>query len=123
MFLRNFIPLVLLGSSSVAWGQQMHEASTSFDFEMVSPFLLRLNEKLGLDLDVERLVEFTANVSVEQERGLTLSAVFQGTDVEFEYRVYMDDIEAPDIYILSQSQDFADTVSAQIEAYFEEEGL
>jgi predicted metalloprotease with PDZ domain len=79
--------------------------------------------ELGLDLDVEQLVEFTANVAVEQERGMKLSTIFHDAEVEFEYRVYMDDIETPDVYILSQSQDFADAVLAQIEAYFEEEGL
>ncbi len=72
------------------------EASTNFDLVDVKPFLARIDSELGLGLPIAELVAFTQMTPVETERSRSLAVTFRDTSVPLTYRVFMDDIDAPE---------------------------
>jgi hypothetical protein len=101
----------------------MFEASMNFDLADVQPFLAQLNSQLTLDLPVSELVEFTRATTVESERSRALTVTFQGAPVPLEYRVFMDDIDAPDLVFLTSSQALADAIDEQLGEFAEQHGM
>src|SRR5262245_35711616 len=100
-----------------------HEASMNFDMENVPPFLTRLNDRLQLGLPVPELVAATRDAPVERESAKVLSVRFNGNPVQLEYRVFMDDVDAPDLYFLTDSQALAVAIDRQMKEFAEELGI
>jgi hypothetical protein len=100
-----------------------HEASMNFDMENVKPFLERINSKLSLGLDSDKLTKFTMETEFDQERSLHLIVKFQGKPVRLEYGVFMDDIDAPDLSFFSDSPQLAELIQSELEVFAEELGI
>jgi hypothetical protein len=98
----------------------LFEASMNFDSGNVQPFLERLNDRLGLNLPIRELVDFTLTTPVEEEKVRVLEVSFDGSRARLEYRVFMDDIDAPDLYFLTPSSELAASIDAQVMEYADE---
>ena len=93
----------------------MFEASMNFDLSAVRPFLERLEDSLALDLPVDELVDLARTTPVDEERSRMLRVTFDGTTTQLEYRVFMDDIEAPDLYFFTPSELLAERIGEQMD--------
>ena len=101
------------------------ESSMNFDLENVRPFLVRLQPHIEsgfTDADVGRLADFVAETPVEQERETTLTVVANGSETPLVFRVFMDDIDAPDLYFFT-SAELAAKIDSEYEAMCEELGI
>ncbi|MCW5572997.1 MAG: hypothetical protein KIT37_08200 [Steroidobacteraceae bacterium] len=101
----------------------MFEASMNFDLENVEPFLIQAEAALGLGLPVAELAAFARDTPVEAERVRTLRVPFGGTTVPLEFRVFMDDIDAPDLYFFTPSKGLADAIQAELQQFASDRGL
>ena len=100
-----------------------HEASMNFDLENVKPFLEQLNENLNLGLDVDKLVSFTENLSVGEEERLVVTIQFNGESLEMIYQVYMDDIDAPDLYLFPETEEAASALQSEMIEFAQSRGM
>lgn len=117
---------VLLSTVSVGNAgdrQPAHEASMNLDLRHVRPFLLQLDGRLALGFDVEKLARFAAQTPLERERSLTVKVKFSGHTVPLEFRVFMDDVEAPDLYFFTPSADLSRAIDAELADFAEQNGL
>jgi hypothetical protein len=117
------ILILLLLSSCTDQEQVMHEASMNFDLENVAPFLTRINIRYNLNLPVDELVKMTHQTKIESEQSRTIQVTFNGLQTQLEYRVFMDDIDAPDLYFFTPSKDLAEAIEDQLEAFADELGI
>ena len=101
----------------------MFEASMNFDLENVQPFLTRLEARLGLGLAVADLVAATESTPVDSEITRTMSVVFNGSPARLDYRVFMDDVDAPDLYFLTDSQELRDAIDRQLRQFADDLGI
>ena len=100
-----------------------HEASMNFDLENVRPFLEQVNGNLNLGLDVDTLVEFTESLEVGDEKRLVFSVQFKGRTLGMIYQVYMDDIDAPDLYLFVETEELENALQSEMVAFAESLGL
>lgn len=115
--------LGLFASTGVDASDLQYEASMNFDLESVEPFLYDLSNRFGLDLDVEKLYEFAAAVPVEDERAITVNISGSGRESVMGFRVFMDDTDAPDLYLFFESQELADAVGDFMLEWAEARGM
>jgi hypothetical protein len=101
----------------------MHEASMNFDLENVATLLTRINSRLNLNLPVDELVEMTHRTKIETEQSRTLQVTFGGLQTQLEYRVFMDDVDSPDLYFFTPSKDLAKSIEDELEAFADELGI
>jgi len=82
-------------------GNGLQEFSANFDSEMVRPFLERIrpffDSGFGSD-EVERICQVVATLAEDQEGTIAFQIRHAGKEAEFKVRVFMDDVDAPDIY-------------------------
>ena len=102
---------------------EMHEASMNFDLENVSPFLNRLQENILPSLPVEQLVKLTESIEVEREESLTIEINWEGADVELQYSVHMDDVDAADVYFFSSAETLVQAISSEMISFAEKLGI
>ena len=100
-----------------------HEASMNFDSENVLPFLKELNSKFNFGLNSEELNDFARSVPVEQEKSITVEIDLNGNKSVIEFRVFMDDIDAPDLYLFFESEEVSDKVSDFMMEWAESQGM
>ena len=101
----------------------MNEASMNFDMENVEPFLSRLEANLALGLPVQDLVAMTRSVEIEAEVSRTFPVTFSSSPATLEYRVFLDDVGAPDLYFLTTSKPLADAIQAELKQFADDNGL
>jgi hypothetical protein len=99
----------------------MHETSMNFDMEGVRPFLERLNVRLSLDLGVDELAEATGSTPVGEEFRKTIVVSFDGEAHPLDYQVFMDDVDAPDLYFFADSKELIDAIDGQLKEFAEEQ--
>lgn len=99
------------------------EASMNFDSENVEPFLNQLNERLALDLPVAKLLELTLSTRVDDERSTTIDVLFDGSRTRLEYRVFMDDVDAPDLSFFTPSSALAKAIDSQLREFADARGM
>jgi len=102
---------------------ELHEASMNFDLGEVRSFLIQLNSELGLDLDPEALSKFAAALPIDKEKSLHTHVDFKGESIPLEFRVFMDDIDSPDLYFFSPSKELIDSIDAQMKVFSEKLGI
>ena len=102
---------------------KMYETSMNFDLENVGPFLDQLENRLHLGLPVADLVMFTRSTAVESENTRTLSVKYRGEVTRLDYRVFMDDIDAPDLYFGTSSKELSEAIDAELRQFADERGL
>lgn len=113
-----------LFSGAVASSQSLsNEASMGFDLEDVVPFLTDLDAKYKFGIEVNKLAEFAASVPVEEEKSIIIEISDSGRNSKMEFRVFMDDIDAPDIYMFFDSRQLSEAVGNYMLSWAEEHGM
>ena len=100
-----------------------YESSMNFDMEHVRPFLERLRDRQAIGFDVDALARFTEETEVQDERKTATSANFEGRQVPLRFSVFMDDIDAPDLYFFCDEKALIDRIDAEWEDFTEELGI
>ena len=80
------------------------ETSMNFDQSEVGPFLIRLaeNPRFTLPRDfTSEITEAIPKLTVENTRRWRVDGDFDGAAMRLEIEVFMDDIDAPDLYFFS----------------------
>ena len=95
----------------------------NFDLENVRPFLEQVNRNLRLGLDVNKLVEFTESLEVGEEKRIEFSTQFKGQSLGMIFQVYMDDIDAPDLYLFAETEELATALQSEMVAFAESLGI
>ncbi|HUG04669.1 MAG TPA: hypothetical protein VML92_09605, partial [Steroidobacteraceae bacterium] len=101
----------------------MHEASINFDLENVQPFLTQLDSTLLLGLPAQELVSLTQATPPEDETSQVVAVSFGGSQVRLEYRVFMDDIDAPDLSFRTESKVLADAIQVELMRFADAHGM
>ena len=95
----------------------MFEASMNFDVENVEPFLRQLNSELHLELPIAELVSMTRAATIDNEVEKTVTVQFEGASIVLKYRVFIDDVDAPDLYFFTDSQPLAEAIDEQFSRF------
>ncbi len=96
----------------------------NFDTSGVRPFLERLEDLLedGFgDPEIQDVMEVIDTLAVDDETEVRYEVMFAGEDVPLRIRIYMDDIDSPDIAFVT-SPDLADRIQEEMVEYAEELG-
>jgi len=102
---------------------ERHEASMGFDLEDVESFLEKLNVRFKLSLDVKTLLDFTCFMEVEDEQHMIVDIGKGAEKSKMEYRVFMDDVDAPDLYLFFESEELATQVGDFMLEWAETRGM
>lgn len=100
-----------------------HEASMNFDLENVVPFLNELDSKYKLGLNVDELGKFASSIKIENEDSMIVEITHSGKKAKMEFKVFMGDIEAPDLYLFFESSELADQVGDFMMEWAEARGM
>ena len=108
------------GSLSKNPSAEVHEASMNFDLANVRIFLERLSKNRGIGLDTEALAGFAAETEIGEEREMRATAEIDGQPAPFRFGVFMDDIDAPDVYFVSGDESLIAAIRAEFHDFCEE---
>ncbi|WP_432460849.1 hypothetical protein [Agarivorans sp. QJM3NY_25] len=115
--------LSLFAGFGVHASELTNEASMNFDLENVVQFLTDLDDQFKFGLDVKALGNFSSAVPVEAEKSIVVNIVDSGRKSKMEFRVFMDDIDAPDLYMFFDSSNLSESVSKFMMGWAEERGM
>ena len=123
--MRNLLALILglFAGSGVHASDLTHEASMNFDLENVAPFLTDLDAKFKFGLNVKELADFSEAVPIEAEKFIIIDILVSGRESQVEFRVFMDDIDAPDLYMFFDSSELSESVSDFMMSWAEARGM
>jgi hypothetical protein len=105
--------------------ENLIEVSMNLDLEIVRPFLERIRPHIDsgfADSQIDELVGFIEATPVEHEREMRLEVADGGSPTPLVVRVFMDDIDAPDLYFFT-SAGLAEKIRNERDAFCEELGL
>lgn len=102
----------------------LSEASTNFDLENVRPFLLRVSKRVeGFGTaEIDTVVREITEMPVDGEREWHFEVEHEGTHVSLHIRVFMDDLETPDVYFFT-SPELAASIQSEMESFADELGI
>ncbi|MEN8188435.1 MAG: hypothetical protein ABFS19_01215 [Thermodesulfobacteriota bacterium] len=115
----------LLALLTAGGAQAATETSMNFDIENVKPFLSRLIRIVDSGINeqqVNMMYEFTQSVPVESQKEMSFKVKYKGQNISFRYSVFMDDIDAPDLYFFT-SPDLAAEIESEMDKFTEELGI
>ncbi|MBO9478005.1 hypothetical protein J7382_10700 [Shimia sp. R11_0] len=101
------------------------EASMNFDAAEVAPFLTRLSNHPQFTFPANMASEVgdtLATIAVDDTKRWRLTCAFDGEDISMDIEVFMDDIDAPDLYFFSTQEAIA-VIEQELETFAEEKGL
>lgn len=96
---------------------KVHEASMNFDMEDVKPFLENLAKNTS---GMDKFLQFWPDIQkleVESEKDWKVNIKFEGKTEEVIFKVFMDDIDAPDIYFFSSSKPLIDQIEKELQKF------
>ncbi|MCH1921641.1 hypothetical protein L9G15_19720 [Shewanella sp. A3A] len=95
----------------------------NFDQENVAPFLAELDAKFGFGLDVKKLEEFSVSVPIDMEKSVVVEISISGRKTTMEFRVFMDDVNSPDLYMFFDSEGTSKSVERFMLNWAEAKGM
>ncbi len=95
----------------------------NFDLDGVAQFLEGLSPNQGIALDTSSLVAFTTDTPIEEDRCIEIGAKFRGEDERLTYCVFMDGIEAPDVYFYGSNGRMIAAISQEMSDYANRLGI
>ena len=108
---------------TVSASELTNEASMNFDLENVVPFLTELDANLKLGLDAKELGEFSDSITVNTEKSIVIDILDAGRETKMEFQVFMDDIDAPDVYMFFDSKELSESVGDFMMSWAEARGM
>lgn len=103
--------------------KDLHEASMNFDLEDLEPFVRAMADKLdGFGSpDVDKVVAGVRSMAVDAEAEWRFSVRRDGRTVPLVVRVFLDDVDAPDLHLFSDAA-LAGELQADLMAFAERLG-
>jgi hypothetical protein len=104
---------------------QLDEWSTNFDAENVEPFLRRVSSLIQSgfgDAEVKTAAEFVNSTAHDDEREMAFRINYRGNESDFRVRVFMDDINSPDLYFFAPPV-LCEEIGREMEKFAEELGI
>jgi hypothetical protein len=98
------------------------ESSMNFDLENVPPFLVRVSPLVESgfgEAEIWRVVKLVNELEHDDEGELLFNIRYDGQPCELRVRVFMDDIESPDMYFFSPPG-LAEKISDEMERFADE---
>ncbi|WP_164661861.1 hypothetical protein [Tropicibacter sp. Alg240-R139] len=95
------------------------ETSMNFDTDSVGPFLIGLlnNPRFGLPSDLPVAIsQALPGILVDGKQRWQIDGDFDGAKVQIDIEVFMDDIDAPDMYFFS-TQPVIDEIERELTAF------
>ncbi len=123
--MRKILSLIigLLACSNTNASALNNEASMNFDLENVVPFLIELDNKFKFGLDATKLGNFSSTVPIDTEKSIVVDISYSGRKTKMEFRTFMDDIDAPDIYLFFDSPELSESVGDFMMEWAEARGM
>ena len=100
-----------------------HEASMNFDLARTEPFLIRCEANLKIGLDVDFLMYVVEKAEIGMGHETQIKVRFEGTAAALTFRTFRDDVEAVDLYFVTQNQALAEAINAEMLAFAEDNDL
>ena len=103
----------------------LHESSMNFDDETLRPFLERISGLIDGGFgstEIDQVVTTSKSMELDEERDLEFKINFQGAESPFIVRIFMDDIDAPDVAFFGP-EDLAEKIDDEMDAFMEEMGI
>lgn len=100
----------------------LEEWSTNFDTENVAPFLQRIAPHIEsgfAEPEISRVLKLIEAMEVDDEKQLTFKIRYAGEPSDFKIGVFLDDIDAPDLYFFAPAG-LCKHLSAEMEKFAEE---
>lgn len=85
-------------------GLKLEESSRNLDMEQLEPLLKKVSSLIedGFKEDeIQEVCELAEEMEVEQEKGINFPIQFDGEKTGFRIQIFMDDIDAPDLYFFA----------------------
>lgn len=101
----------------------MYEASMNFDMEDVQPFLEQVENNLGVQMPIAELMHLASTIEVEDEAQRTFELTFNGNQTKVTCTVFMDDVDAPDLFFHTPDESLAKALEAEMERFMEDNDL
>jgi hypothetical protein len=104
---------------------QLEEWSANFDAENVEPFLRRVSSLIESgfgDAEIKKATAFINSTGHDDEREMAFRVKYRGNDTDFRVRIFMDDIDSPDLYFFAPSA-LCDEIGQEMEKFAEELGI
>jgi hypothetical protein len=101
------------------------ESSMNFDLENVRPFLARIAPLIegGFGAaEIDRVVSLAEKMQHDEEQSLTFQIKYRGQPSPFRVGIFMDDIDAPDMYFFAPAG-LAEQIDGEMERSCEELGI
>lgn len=98
------------------------ESSMNFDLENVRPFLQRVASLIDAGFgaaEIDRVVSLAENMAHDDEQTIEFQIKYHGTPSPFRIGIFMDDIDAPDMYFFGPAS-LATQIDAEMEKFCEE---
>ena len=86
-------------------------------------FLDELNANFKLGLDVKMLGEFSASIPANAGKSIVVDILDAGRETKMEFQVFMDDIDAPDVYMFFDSSELSESVGDFMMSWAEARGM
>jgi hypothetical protein len=105
--------------------EELQGFSTNFDSEMVRPFLERIQPFIESGFgsaQIEQVCQVVATLPHDQERTLEFQIRHTRKDAKFKVHIFMDDIDAPDIYFFSPSA-LMEQIKSEFQRFAKERGI
>jgi hypothetical protein len=105
--------------------QELQEFSANFDSGLVRPFLERIQTFIESGFgpaQIEQVCQVVSTLPHDQEQTLEFQIRYAGRDARFKVHVFMDDIDAPDIYIFSPSA-LRQQIASEFQRFAGERGI
>ncbi len=116
---------VSCGSGDTSNMVELSEASMNFDLDSLAPFLRRVSGQVDSgfgDAEISTLMAEVSAMAIDAEKQWNFSVVHGGHPTQLQVRVFMDDIEAPDVYFFT-SATLAQAIDQEMKTYAEELGI
>jgi hypothetical protein len=95
----------------------------NFDLATAEPFLIRCEANLKIGLDVDFLMYVVEQTEIDMGSETEIKVRYGGTPVALTFRTFRDDVEAVNLYFVTQNQALAEAINAEMLAYAEDNDL
>lgn len=119
---KNFPHISAEAQSARVENTMLKESSMNFDSENIIPFLKRLKPLIEAgfsDNEILQIQKMLENLKVDEEKELEFPIQYQGEKSILRIKIFMDDIDAPDVYIFTHPK-LANEIDKEMDRFMDE---
>jgi len=119
------VAVPVMGCRKKRASSDLHESSMGFDMQNLQPFLVRVSHIVQegfTDSEIEAVMSAVKNMKPDEQKDFTFDITHNDRRTELKISIFMDDIDAPDVFFFSCAQ-LASTISNEMIKFTEELGM